>query len=96
MRSAAGVGLAVVVEFAAAAVDSWVMSLLSVSLASMRNDLSDARLLIERFNSPGGMLMEDALLAVGVDGVVACTCLKWQCGLGQATREKNGHGISRK
>jgi len=24
------------------------------------------------------------------------TCLKWQWGLGHATREKNGHGISRK
>jgi hypothetical protein len=24
------------------------------------------------------------------------TCLKWQWGLGQAIREKNGHGISRK
>jgi len=51
-------------------------------------------------NKPGGMLIDDDddddVFGLIFDCDDPWTCLKWQWGLGQATREKNGHEISRK
>ncbi len=51
-------------------------------------------------NKPGGMLIDDDddddMFELIFDCDDPWTCLKRQWGLGQPTREKNGHGISRK